>query len=1080
MNKKFSTLVAALLLSGALFTVDAKEVQISDFVSTNSEKVTFASGVMSFTGDVTFADYQDYLLIDEDNVTIEGNGYALNGRIVVTGKGVKIKNLTVNFHNGTPEAAPAGYDPTIAINKTAISAYTDDLEITGCTINCSSKFWIANAITVYPSAVDAKIVISDNTINNAKQKKDSFSSAIMIVEGLTSEGLASSNSAVLETPATVTGNKFEECAVDYVYADWSDGASYKDVQIEPLKDGSNLGTLAAYINGAAKDASIVFNGTAEEFNKAIANQAINESVSAAIQCNDGNILYGDAKAPNDKPVIVADVKALDASIDGYKLLESIDSNYNLLVLASSNGSNYVITIENGKAVAKAISASDPISYYVDDKASLWKVTEGKSNVDGKLYYTFTNQNGDVLEAAPGAGTGTQDGEFYPYNEGAKYNNGIVLAVNGVNLDNNTPAYFGLYEAGKNVLTVGNLNYFEQDGFSVTIKYQDADGKFTKEDIAGNEFVGHLTPMKWNGQKFVEAPATDDKFYLKNADDEYIVVNAKDAGAIDTEDVLYFTTLTEEALVHHLARVYAGDDQEYFGLFQAKASASQADPKKLTVIDEMFVKLGDTEDDWASIGRWDKDSEPTLAASIKTSLKPIQIALGSGKIVDKKAFLQKGKFYTIEGIASTSEDDYRVGKKLVAGAQSDENDYYWVKSYGNVLEGQFALTIASDKDGKEYYVFTNRENPDMLTYGLQRFELPNGGFSYGIPVGSLYTTDEDNEYRWGVLTMKIDTVAGHKASDGYQTLADVKNNKFYIGYASGVFGGNAWLVENHEGDENHVIGLDINQEDALIFTAKEYAAARQLKVEDKKTHKYYYAPSDSIYVISELGYFDGDDYKTTLDTLKLVSYSFVNQYTEPLIFSENGENRYESKVYDYYKYNDKTGKYDIGVRYKNVEEAQKDAQHFALRIDGTKLNLRPVNPTVYSEDGNNVEVIKDSWSNIAWTEAEYKNLGDDETKPDAYLYQGLDGSDKVYSGDAGEEGMLSNTDYLNREENDLFVVEPTEKPMYRTVINPLDTISIFRDDNSQSVLFEHNTFYCSSTTPSWVWRTCLNIRRSPRR
>ena len=1053
MNKKFSTLVAALLLSGALFTVDAKEVQISDFVSTNSEKVTFASGVMSFTGDVTFADYQDYLLIDEDNVTIEGNGYALNGRIVVTGKGVKIKNLTVNFHNGTPEAAPAGYDPTIAINKTAISAYTDDLEITGCTINCSSKFWIANAITVYPSAVDAKIVISDNTINNAKQKKGSFSSAIMIVEGLTSEGLASSNSAVLETPATVTGNKFEECAVDYVYADWSDGASYKDVQIEPLKDGSNLGTLAAYINGAAKDASIVFNGTAEDFNKAIADQSIDADVNAAIQCNDGNILYGDAKAPNDKPVIVADVKALDPAIDGYKLLKNIDSNYNLLVAKNSNGKTFVITVEGGVIVTKELTGETTLSGFAKVKNALWQVTESE-DLDGNVYYSFKNQEGVQLKSSENSSNPSNnptglDGRFFSANN-AKYNNGVVFACGPNGLKNSNKAYFGLYEAGKN----------EQDGFSVTIKYQDADGKFTKEDIAGNEFVGHLTPMKWNGQKFVEAPATDDKFYLKNADDEYIVVNAKDAGAIDTEDVLYFTTLTEEALVHHLARVYAGDDQEYFGEFQAKASASQTDPKKLTIIDEMNVNLADVDaasEKWASIGSWDVKGEPTLAASIETSLKPIQIALGSDKIVDKKAFLQKGKFYTIEGIASTSEDDYRVGKKLVAGAQSDENDYYWVKSYGNVLEGQFALTIASDKDGKEYYVFTNRENPDMLTYGLQLFELPNGGFSYGIPVGSLYTTDEDNEYRWGVLTMKIDTVAGHKASDGYQTLADVKNNKFYIGYASGVFGGNAWLVENHEGDENHVIGLDINQEDALIFTAKEYAAARQLKVEDKKSHKYYYAPSDSIYVISELGYFDGDDYKTTLDTLKLVSYSFVNQYTEPLIFSKNGENRYESKVYDYYKYNDKTGKYDIGVRYKNVEEAQKDAQHFALRIDGTKLNLRPVNPTVYSEDGNNVEVIEDSWSNIAWTETEYKNLGDDETKPDAYLYQGLNGNNKVYSGDAGEEGMLSNTYYLDREENDLFVVEPTEKPMYRTVINPLDTISIFRDDNSQSVLFEHNTF-----------------------
>ena len=596
MNKKFSTLVAALLLSGALFTVDAKEVQISDFVSTNSEKVTFASGVMSFTGDVTFADYQDYLLIDEDNVTIEGNGYALNGRIVVTGKGVKIKNLTVNFHNGTPEAAPAGYDPTIAINKTAISAYTDDLEITGCTINCSSKFWIANAITVYPSAVDAKIVISDNTINNAKQKKDSFSSAIMIVEGLTSEGLASSNSAVLETPATVTGNKFEECAVDYVYADWSDGASYKDVQIEPLKDGSNLGTLAAYINGAAKDASIVFNGTAEEFNKAIANQAINESVSAAIQCNDGNILYGDAKAPNDKPVIVADVKAPAPSIDGYKLLKNIDSNYNLLIAVNKDGEYFIIT---SNKETKAIESKDlgddlgliDLASYAVSPYALWQVTESE-DLDGNVYYSFKNQDGVQLKSVANADdtknpTGL-DGRFFSANN-AKYNNGVVFECGPAALKNSNKAYFGLYEAGKNVLSVADLNYFEQDGFSVTIKYADADGKFTKEDIAGNEFVGHLTPMTWNGSEFKEAADAAVEFYLKNADGEYIVVNAKDAGT-SGNNVLYFSTLSEEALEHHLARVAAGDDQEYFGEFKALASASQADPKKLTVIDELQINV----------------------------------------------------------------------------------------------------------------------------------------------------------------------------------------------------------------------------------------------------------------------------------------------------------------------------------------------------------------------------------------------------------------------------------------------------------------------------------------------------------
>ena len=1119
MNKKFSTLLLGALLAGAFTTANAVEVYSQEeFAKLISDEgiLTLPTGdnELIFSGDVNFTvpfaslragnTGGEYFIVTKDGVTIKGeNGATLTGRMVLAAENVTVSGLTI-INKGV--TSPKANDYSLFCNKSAISVLANAVTITGNTFlqgTPEGENQLMQGITLIPSDQTVEYVITNNTFKglNRVVGTDPVDPAYAVSLELKSKidayalGYLGEKSGVVEytSPETTNfdasellseeaNNTFTDCAFNYATVlnpagDYGDGdLVYKVVSVTPLENNANSLAVKKSVNQSNKETSLLFNGTTDELKEALG-ENFTTTANVAIQCNDGNILYGDAKAPNDKPVIVADVKALDASIDGYKLLKNIDGNYNLLVLKSSNGSNYVITIESGKAIAVAITSTNSISNYVADKASLWKVTEGKSNVDGKLYYTFTNQNGDVLEAATGAGTGTQDGEFYPYNEGAKYNNGIVLAVNsdatsegsGVALNDDTPAYFGLYEAGKNVLSVEDLNYFEQDGFSVTIKYADADGKFTKEDIAGNEFVGHLTPMKRNGQEFVEAPATEEEFYLKNADGEYIVVNAKDNGDVAAEDVLYFTTLSEEALEHHLARVAAGDDQEYFGLFQAKVSASnQTDYKKLTVIDEMFVKLGDTEDDWASIGRWDKDSEPTLAASIETSLKPIQIALGSGKIVDKKAFLQKGKFYTVEIVASTEDNDPMVGKKLVAGAQDNDQENYWVKSYGNVLEGQFALTIEKDTDGKEYYVFTNRENLDVANssyidsdnYYRQlfvSFSDADDKYYEGIPVGSLYTTDEDNEYRYGIYTYKIDTVAGHKASDGYQTLADVKNNKFYIGYASGVFGGNAWLVENHEGDENHVIGLDINQEDALIFTAKEYAAARQLKVEDKKSHKYYYAPSDSIYVISELGYFDGDDYKTTLDTLKLVSYSFVNQYTEPLIFSKNGENRYESKVYDYYKYNDKTGKYDIGVRYKNVEEAQKDAQHFALRIDGTKLNLRPVNPTVYSEDGNNVEVIEDSWSNIAWTETEYKNLGDDETKPDAYLYQGLNGNNKVYSGDAGEEGMLSNTYYLDREENDLFVVEPTEKPMYRTVINPLDTISIFRDDNSQSVLFEHNTF-----------------------
>ena len=589
--------------------------------------------------------------------------------------------------------------------------------------------------------------------------------------------------------------------------------------------------------------------------------------------------------------------------------------------------------------------------------------------------------------------------------------------------------FGLFKAAENALSVADLNYFEQDGFSVTIKYQDADGKFTKEDIAGNEFVGHLTPMKWDSSKkeFVEALATDEEFYLKNADGEYIVVNAKDNGDVAAEDVLYFTTLSEEALEHHLV---ADDEQEYFGLFQALVSASnQTDYKKLTALDELEVKI---DGQGASVGRWDKGGEPTLAASIATSLKPIQIALGSDKIVKAKDLLKKGKFYTVEIVASTEEDDKNVGLKLVAGGVEDDNQkYQWVKSYGNVLEGQFALTIEDDR-----YMFKNRENPNSSASFMTKADH----YTLGIPVGSLYTTDKDNEYRYGIYTYKIDTVAGHKASDGYMTLPDVRNNKFHIAASSGVYDNNAWFVENHEGDENHVIGLNPNQEDALIYTAKEYSAARQLMVEDKDDHSYSNFSSDSIYVISTLGYFDGDEYKGNdyKDTLKIVSYTFVNQYTEPLVYNST-EGRYESDV----MWNDPDDNSSEEVRYANVEDAHNNAQHFALRIDGTKLNLRPVFASYYSEEKYNLTV---KWAD------EYGKI-----YPVNNMHKEMIGWDKMYSGVAGDEGMLSNVGYLDREENDLFVVEPTEKPMYRTVINPLDTISIFRDDNSQSVLFEHNTF-----------------------
>ena len=73
-----------------------------------------------------------------------------------------------------------------------------------------------------------------------------------------------------------------------------------------------------------------------------------------------------------------------------------------------------------------------------------------------------------------------------------------------------------------------------------------------------------------------------------------------------------------------------------------------------------------------------------------------------------------------------------------------------------------------------------------------------------------------------------------------------------------------------------------------------------------------------------------------------------------------------------------------------------------------------------------------------------------------MYQQFNSDQKVYAADT-KDGLLAQTKLYSRPENDLFVVQETERPMYRPVVNALDTISLYRNDNPMSVLFEDKGF-----------------------
>ena len=549
-----------------------------------------------------------------------------------------------------------------------------------------------------------------------------------------------------------------------------------------------------------------------------------------------------------------------------------------------------------------------------------------------------------------------------------------------------------------ILDVEDLTHYELDGFSLNITYDN------DKAVAGNEFEGHLTPMVYNGFGFVNAPNRATEYFLKNEAGEYIVATLYSNGSTVAEDVYTFDTVKEADLLHFLSIRNEDKTPAYYGVFTAKSKVYKLDKKNLDVLDNFNVMLPTNKrtqiwgNEESPIGRYNIKGVWTLAVSAnQTALEAVKVAVNAPALVKAKDLLKQKKFFTVTRKASTNKM-LDLGPVAVA-----ENGTTWdvVSSYGNILEGQWAITY--DKESNEY-TFTNRENQKV---------------SFTLDGNKLYTTNTPNEYRYdkftdGILqytiTLEIAVVPEHKDNDGYDRLTNLKNQKFNIGYASGVYG-NAWFTENHEGVNNHTIGLDTDEENALVFTVTEYADAK--KRVETPGHGYKYIPSDSIYVISQIDYIKADgNVGHDLDTLKVVSYSFVNQWGEPLIYA--------------------------GIKDKYVSSVNKNvpAQKFALRYDSSSdsiYNLRPVSLTA-----------KESYNAADWNAKDKMyNIFNNDKNGDLK---------KIYSGDAAN-GILDNTTLYDRTENDYFVVRSTDAAMYHRVVNNIDTVSIYRAKNANDVLFE---------------------------
>ena len=613
------------------------------------------------------------------------------------------------------------------------------------------------------------------------------------------------------------------------------------------------------------------------------------------------------------------------------------------------------------------------------------------------------------------------------------------------VDNEVEATYLGFETVSDVwVPVSALNILEKDGFSVTIYYDEkTDGVHSNHlnaGIAGNPFKGHLTTMIWNKtDKKFEPVTSGDIFYLKNEAGDYIVAQKYKGQGSEPAEALYgFTTVKEADLKHYLIRRDADPslevETEYFGLFAAQVDGVDfdADPSALTKVDALtYLKVCVDEADWnwAMVARYDFTNNnvttPTLVASEKTSLYPIYISLGDRQIVDWKEFLQD-KFFTIEKVTKDAKDNgYLVPES------NDETRFE--KTYSNVLEGQWALT-ADVKDGKAYsYTFTNRENENVI-------------FSFENAQALYCKSGAENTYKYLGDEYVIKAV-NTDPSDGYKVLATDKelNQKWNIAFASSVFDGKAYLTENHSDAKDaayHVIGLTTDVEKALEFSVKKYDGKYEKK-ENTTSHIYEYYPADTIYVVSTLGYYNTKtkDYDTKLDTLKVLAYSFVNQWNEPLAYGDvnaNGDLGYKSLVKFDLTEDGKKVTYEASKT--DLTKSHEAAQKFAIRLDGDNgnYNLRPVEFSRFMQ--------KETSLSSTWKDEMYQIFDNKEEEGDLV---------KMYAGDASI-GIMDNVALYDRTENDLFTIEGVDSDIYRRLANNVDTVSIYRNYNEKSLLYEKTT------------------------
>ena len=1069
MNKKVLTLCAAMLLSSSTISIYAEGVSMKDF-DAYKEGVTFVESTktLQFKENVTIDDYHNYLLIDQDDIIVDGQGNTLNGRIVITGNNVTVKNLRINHVNqiksdGSDVSGVEG-DWSLPINKNAITVIADKVTIVDNDITCSGLYALANGISVFPKTDEVAYVIKGNTIRNANAEKGEWSStAIQITEGFAFSNVidysASGKSAQLDAnfdaEKVMSDNTFVNAAIDYANADWTNNTTNGDtqlIQITPNKDkeGNILNNLAiASLLNCGDEAIVNFNGTSQEFMAAVqsyedaGNTVDLKGKRVAIRCSEDrvNLLFGNIANPENGFIAQ---KSTEISAD---YIPAIWGDYAYFKQTELTAGNKTILVSHGTVVVAKKDANKN-TYYTLAQYKPSDLNEGEINqyqftvtlfddpLTGSKELRLTNNLGEPVIVNVGGqkkyvlvdvtvtdvnkdGVLEYDGaKFLPNEFGLKAGDKYITFSNAqsdfVLVDKNYKAEkFGSATVGRAFMYAETLLKRYGEYFKLKLEY-DKDGDNTYETDLTSIFAGELTPVKYTGYNagntwYELADKDAREFMLINEKNQILVVNTDPKTTWSSGNQIHAYKLELiDAKTYELDQTYNGGKGYYKANFAMEYKPSVAGMEGTTDIVAIYV-------DGREIGCYLDKQESILAATGNSgALKDIKITLNPSAHVKAESWLTSPVYYKVT-VKNANKKAQHYGEVLGL----DEDGLIAYVDPENVdqtmPEGQFAIEAVNGD-----FKFTNREN------GQDNFVVRGSDFYVVDKAKNLFAY---RDYRYNLMdTLEIAPISDYKNYDGFKrfTAEDLNNNTYTVSMML-LNGDSLNIIENH--NDKHRIGLD--EDNATEWRIEMPTVKLNDKVDD-----FLRLAADTVTKEVAIKYYAGGWKTTTID-------AELAKNNKSYVYNENAA----LKICTYILKNTENNEYLYG---KDWTESKGNAYYVC---DDTKKNATRV---AFKLDGENtvslVPVYNYNW-NYNW------NADLDPIREDIYesYSAGLDLSNqKIIGGATSLTGVLKDVNLYEATTNDLFVISTASAPTYKKLTFG-DKIAISRLANRDEVIYEKGEF-----------------------